>query len=161
MTTLYLDADACPVKDEAYAIAVRQAVPVKVVANQPLKVPVHPLVELVVVEGFGAADDWIAAQIKPDDVCVTADVPLAARVVAAGGVCVDPKGRLLDANTVGEALAVRDLMQGLREAGTVTGGPSAMTGKNRSGFKDVLDRVLVAAIRRSPRSETPPGIPTP
>lgn len=148
MTTLFLDADACPVKDEAYVIAVRHAVPVKVVANSPLRVPAHPLVELVVVEGFGAADDWIAGQAKPGDVCVTADVPLAARVVAAGGVCVDPKGRLLDADTVGDALAVRDLMADLREAGTVTGGPRAMTGKHKSSFRDVLDRVLVAAKKR-------------
>jgi uncharacterized protein YaiI (UPF0178 family) len=129
-------------------IALRHAVPVKVVANQPRRVPDDPLIELVVVEGFGAADDWIAGQAKPGDVCVTADVPLAARVVAAGGVCVDPRGRLLDAGTVGEALAVRDLMQSLREAGTVTGGPKAMSGKARSGFKDALHRVLEAGQRR-------------
>ncbi len=148
MTTLFLDADACPVKDEAYVIAARHGVPVKVVANNPLRVPASAGVELVVVEGFGAADDWIAASVKPGDVCVTADIPLAARVVAAGGVCVDPKGKLLDANSVGEALALRDLMHDLREAGAVTGGPKAMTGKHRSGFKDILDRVLVAAKRR-------------
>ena len=149
MTTLFLDADACPVKDEAYVVAVRHAVPVKVVANNPLRIPDHPLVELVVVAGFGAADDWIAEQCRPGDVCVTSDVPLAARVVAAGGVCVDPKGRLLDANTVGDALAVRDLMSDLREAGTASGGPRPMTGKHRSSFRDVLDRVIVASKRRA------------
>ena len=143
--TLYIDADACPVRDEAYTVAARHAVPVVAVANATLRVP--DTVALVVVAGFGAADDWIAAQVKPGDVCVTADVPLAARVVAAGGVCVDPKGRVLDANTVGEALAARDLLDGLRQAGTVTGGPKAMTGKHRSGFKDMLDRVVVAAKR--------------
>ena len=148
MTTLFLDADACPVKDEAYVIAARHGVPVKVVANSPLRVPASAAVELVVVEGFGAADDWIAGATRPGDVCVTADIPLAARVVAAGGVCVDPKGKLLDANSVGEALALRDLLHDLREAGTVTGGPKAMSGKHRSGFKDMLDRVLVAAKRR-------------
>ncbi len=148
MTTLFLDADACPVKDEAYVIAARHGVPVKVVANSPLRVPAAASIELVVVEGFGAADDWIAGQVQPGDVCVTADIPLAARVVAAGGVCVDPKGKLLDVNSVGEALALRDLLSDLREAGTVTGGPKAMSGKHRSGFKDMLDRVLVAAKRR-------------
>lgn len=148
MTTLFLDADACPVKDEAYVIAARHGVPVKVVANSPLRVPAAAAIELVVVEGFGAADDWIAGQVQPGDVCVTADIPLAARVVAAGGVCVDPKGKLLDVNSVGEALALRDLLSDLREAGTVTGGPKAMSGKHRSGFKDMLDRVLVAAKRR-------------
>ena len=149
MPTLFLDADACPVKDEAYVVAVRHAVPVKVVANSSLRVPASPLVELVVVEGFGAADDWIADQCRPGDVCVTSDVPLAARVVAAGGVCVDPKGRVLDANTVGDALAVRDLMADLRESGVAKGGPGAMTGKHRSSFRDMLDRVLVAAKRRA------------
>jgi hypothetical protein len=144
--TLFLDADACPVRDEAYTIAARHGVPVVVVANAPLRVP--EAATLVVAEGFGAADDWIAANTRPGDVCVTADVPLAARVVAAGGVCVDPRGRLLDAGTVGEALAVRDLMQSLREAGTVTGGPKAMSGKARSGFKDALHRVLEAGQRR-------------
>ena len=149
MTTLFIDADACPVRDEAYLVAVRHGVPVKVVANNPLRIPDHPLVELVVVQGFGAADDWIAEQAKPGDVCVTADVPLAARVVAAGGVCVDPKGRRWDASTIGEALAVRDLLADLRGAGTVTGGPKAMTGKHKSSFRDMLDRVVVASKRGS------------
>jgi uncharacterized protein YaiI (UPF0178 family) len=147
MPAIYIDADACPVKEEVYRVAGRYAVRVVVVANSPLRVPQVPPVELVVEKGFGAADDWIAANIGPGDLCVTADVPLAARCVAAGAVALDPKGRVLDANTVGEALAVRDLMAGLREAGTTTGGPAPMTPKDRSRFLAELDRLVNAALR--------------
>ena len=92
--TIYIDADACPVKEETYRVARRYAVPVKVVANAPLRVPAEGLVELVVCPGFGAADDWIAGQIGPCDIVITADIPLAARCVANGAVALDPKGRL-------------------------------------------------------------------
>jgi hypothetical protein len=145
--TVYIDADACPVKDEVYRVAGRYPVRVVVVANSPLRVPQVPPVELVVETGFGAADDWIATHIGPGDLCVTADVPLAARCVAAGAVALDPKGRVLDANTVGEAVAVRDLMAGLREAGAATGGPAPMTPKDRSRFLAELDRLVNAALR--------------
>ena len=142
MPTIYIDADACPVKDETYRVAVRHAVPVVVVANCWMQTPANPLISMTAVSGFGAADDWIAEQTKPDDLCVTADIPLAARVVAAGGIALDPKGRVLDENTVGDALAMRDLREGLREAGTATGGPSGMTPKDRSRFLSELDRLL-------------------
>ena len=118
MPTIYIDADACPVKDEVYRVARRYAVKVIVVANAPLRVPAEALFELVVQAGFGAADDWIAEQAAPGDIAITADVPLAARCVAKGALVVDPKGRLLTADNVGEALAVRDLMQELRDSGT-------------------------------------------
>ncbi|SRR5260370_36054890 len=81
MHTLFIDADACPVKDEVYRVARRYRLAVKVVANAPLRVPPDPLVELVVRPGFGAADDWIAEQAGPGDVVITADIPLAARVI--------------------------------------------------------------------------------
>lgn len=145
---ILVDADACPVKEETYRVAVRHAVPVVVVANTPLYIPTNTLISNVAVPGFGAADDWIAAQTKPGDLCVTADIPLAARVVAAGGIALDPKGRVLDDNTVGEALALRDLREGLREAGTATGGPSGMTPKDRSRFLSELDRLVVLVKRR-------------
>jgi hypothetical protein len=145
--TIFVDADACPVKDEVYRVAKRYSIPVVVVANAPLRVPAGPLVELVVRAGFGAADDWIAEHAGPGDVAVTADVPLAARVVARGAVALDPKGRLLTAETIGEAVAVRDLMTNLREAGAATGGPTAMTPKDRSRFLSRLDEVINAARR--------------
>ena len=147
MPTIYIDADACPVKDEVYRVAKRYAVKVVVVANAPLRVPADALVELVVRSGFGAADDWIAEQAAPGDIAVTADVPLAARCVAKGALVVDPKGRVFTADNVGEALAVRDLMQELRDAGTATGGPAPMTAKDRSRFLS-LDET-VNAVRRA------------
>lgn len=150
MPTIYIDADACPVKDEVYRVAARYAVRVVVVANNPLWVPTAPLVELVVEKGFGAADDWIASVISAGDICVTADIPLAARCVAAGAVALDPKGRVLDANSVGEAVAVRDLMTDLREAGGRAGGPSPMTPKDRSRFLSELDRLVNVVLRMKP-----------
>jgi uncharacterized protein YaiI (UPF0178 family) len=147
--TVYVDADACPVKDEVYKVTKRHGVPVRVAANAPLRVPAGLPVELVVRTGFGAADDWIAENIRPNDVFVTADVPLAARCVAAGAVGLDPKGRVWSPNTVGEALAIRDLMTDLRQAGAATGGPAPMTPKDRSRFLSKLDELLVAARRRA------------
>src|SRR5215204_1846571 len=134
MLTIYIDADACPVKDEVYKVARRYAMKVFVVANSTMRVPADPLFELVVRSGFGAADDWIASVIGPCDICVTTDVPLAARCVAAGALALDPKGRLFTPDTIGEAVAVRDLMEELRTTGEVGGGPSAMTAKDRSRF---------------------------
>jgi uncharacterized protein YaiI (UPF0178 family) len=148
MPVIYIDADACPVKEEVYKVARRYAVRVVVVANATLRVPDDPLVELVVRPGFGAADDWIAEQSSPGDVVVTADVPLAARVVERGAVVLDPKGRVLDAGSVGEALGVRDLMEGLRQAGQATGGPAPMTPRDRSRFLSKLDELVNAARRR-------------
>jgi uncharacterized protein YaiI (UPF0178 family) len=107
-------------------------------------------VELVVRPGFGAADDWIAGQAGAGDIAVTADVPLAARCVAAGAVVLDPKGRVLDAGTVGEALAVRDLMDELRQSGAATGGPAPMTARDRSRFLSRLDEAINAARRAHP-----------
>jgi uncharacterized protein YaiI (UPF0178 family) len=151
MPTLYIDADACPVKDEAYRVARRYSLKVFVVANAAMRVPADPLVELVVRAGFGAADDWIAGQIGPNDVAVTSDVPLAARCVAAGALALDPKGRLFTADTIGEAVAVRDLMEELRTRGEAGGGPAAMTAKDRSRFLSRLDEVVVAARRAAAR----------
>jgi uncharacterized protein YaiI (UPF0178 family) len=148
MPAIYVDADACPVKEEVYKVARRYSVRVVVVANATLRVPDDPLVELVVRPGFGAADDWIAEQAVPGDVVVTADVPLAARVVERGAVVLDPKGRVLDADTVGEALGVRDLMEGLRQAGQATGGPAPMTPRDRSRFLSKLDELVNAARRQ-------------
>jgi uncharacterized protein len=150
MLTIYIDADACPVKDEVYKVARRYALKVFVAANSTMRVPADPLFELVVRTGFGAADDWIAGQIGPCDICVTADVPLAARCVANGAVALDPKGRLFTADTIGEAVAHRDLLEELRATGQVSGGPSAMTAKDRSRFLSRLDEAVGAARRAAP-----------
>lgn len=150
MLTIYIDADACPVKDEVYKVARRYAMKVFVVANSTMRVPADALFELVVRAGFGAADDWIASVIGPCDVCITSDVPLAARCVAAGGVALDPKGRLFTADTIGEAVAVRDLLEELRATGEARGGPAAMTAKDRSRFLSRLDEAINAARRAAP-----------
>src|SRR5207249_4309448 len=123
MLTIYVDADACPVKDEVYRVARRYALPVKVVANAPLRVPADALVELVVRPGFGAADDWIAEQCGVGDIVVTADIPLAARCLTAGARVLSPKGQPFTDNDIGAALAMRELMDELRQGGAVTGGP--------------------------------------
>jgi uncharacterized protein YaiI (UPF0178 family) len=148
MLTIYVDADACPVKSEVYRVAKRYAMRVAVVANAPLRVPTDPLVELVVQRGFGAADDWIAEQAAEGDVVVTADIPLAARCLAKGARVLDPKGHPFTDNDIGSALATRSLMEELRQGGVVTGGPSALTPKDRSRFLSKLDEA-VNAVRRA------------
>src|SRR5438093_6178190 len=132
MLIIYVDADACPVKDEVYRVARRYTMRVAVVANAPLRVPADPLLELVVRPGFGAADDWIAGQAGPGDVVVTADIPLAARCLAKEARALDPKGRPFTDNDIGGALALRGLVDELREAGTGAGGPGPGSPEARS-----------------------------
>lgn len=148
MLTLYIDADACPVKNEVYRVARRYGMRVAVVANAPLRVPADVLVELVVRPGFGAADDWIAEQAGPGDIVITADIPLAARCLAKEARVLDAKGHPFTDNDIGAALAMRDLMDELRQGGTVTGGPAPMTPKDRSRFLSKLDE-MVNAVRRA------------
>ena len=153
MLTIYVDADACPVKDEVYKVARRYGMRVAVVANAPLRVPALALVELVVRPGFGAADDWIAEQAGPGDIVITADIPLAARGLAKEAVVLDPKGRRFTDNDMGSVLAMRDLMEELRQGGTVTGGPAPMTPKDRSRFLSKLDEAVNAVRRTHPPPE--------
>jgi|SRR5947209_9822261 len=143
---ILVDADACPVKDEVYRVAGRYAMPVRVVANSPMRVP-GGLVELVVRTGFGAADDWIAEQAGPGDIVITADIPLATRALAEGARVLDPKGHPFTANNIAEALALRGMLEEARQRGEATGGPAAMTPKDRSRFLSKLDE-LVNAVRR-------------
>ena len=148
MLTIYVDADACPVKDEVYRVARRYNMRVAVVANAVLRVPTDRLVELIVRSGFGAADDWIAEQAGEGDVVVTSDIPLAARCLAKGASVLNPKGHPYTENDIGSALAMRNLMDELRQGGGVTGGPAAMTPKDRSRFLSKLDDA-VNAVRRA------------
>ena len=150
MLTIFIDADACPVKDEVYRVARRYGVRVAVVANAPLRTPADPLVELVVRPGFGTADDWIAEQAGPADVVVTADIPLAARCLAKGARVLDAKGRPFTESAIGSALATRELMNDLRQSGAVSGGPAPMTPKDRSRFLAKLDEAVNAARRMDP-----------
>src|SRR4051794_14569091 len=134
MRIIYIDADACPVKSEVYRVARRYGLHVTVVANAPLQVPGDEWVELVVRPGFGAADDWIAEKVGPGDIVITADIPLAARCLAKEGRVLGPKGRAFTETDIGGALAQRQLMDELRQGGTMTGGPAPMQPKDRSRF---------------------------
>jgi uncharacterized protein YaiI (UPF0178 family) len=147
MLTIYIDADACPVKEEVYRVARRYGMRVAVVANAPLRVPSEPLLELVVRPGFGAADDWIAEQAGARDIVVTADIPLAARCLAREARVLGPKGVPFTDNDIGAALAMRELLGELRQSGAVTGGPAPIQAKDRSRFLSKLDE-MINAVRR-------------
>jgi uncharacterized protein len=146
---IFVDADACPMKDEIYVVATRYDVPVAVVANAPLYVPQGMRVQLVLVErGPDAADDWIADQVRVHDVVITADVPLAARCLAAGARVLGSTGREFDADSIGGALAMRDLQAERREAGEITRGPAPISPKDRSRFIGALDRIVQQSWRK-------------
>lgn len=145
MTAVYVDADACPVKDEAVRVATRHGVKVFIVSNGGIRPRPEPLVETVIVgDALDAADDWIAERAGAGDVVVTNDIPLAARAVAQGARVLKPNGEAITEAGVGQALATRNLMTHLREAGTVTGGPPPFTRRDRSRFLDILETTLRA-----------------
>lgn len=149
MTTLYIDADACPVKAEAERVVTRLGVPMILVCNGGLRLPQNPLLSLVIVpEGPDAADQWIADRCGTGDVVVTTDLPLADRCIKAGAVVVKPDGEVLDAANIGPRLATRDLMQDIRSANPFhQSGGAGFSRADRARFLQSLDRVLVAAKR--------------
>jgi uncharacterized protein YaiI (UPF0178 family) len=143
-----VDADACPVKNEIYRVAGRHGVKTYVVCNSFIQVPREPLIERVVVaEGMNVADDWIAERARPGAVVVTADIPLAGRCVKLGATVMAPNGRPFTADSIGMTLATRNLMEELRSAGMVTGGPPPFTAKDRSAFLSALDLAIVRLRR--------------
>ena len=149
MIRIYVDADACPVKDEVYRVAKRYGLRVFVVSNGRIRVPDDALVEMVVVSGhFDAADAWIAERVTENDVAVTSDIPLASLCLAKGARVLDPKGRVFTEESIGDALANRELMAFLRDSGTITGGPAPFEARDRSRFLQKLDD-LVQAIRKA------------
>ncbi|GEP06995.1 YaiI/YqxD family protein [Methylobacterium oxalidis] len=146
---IYLDADACPVKDETYRVAARYGLHVFVVANSFLNLPREPWIERVIVgDALDAADDWIAERAGPGAIVVTADVPLASRCVRAGATVLAPTGKPFTDASVGMALATRNLMQDLRESALVTGGPKPFSQRDRSAFLGALDQA-VNRLRRA------------
>ena len=148
---IYVDADACPVKDEVYKVAERHGLMVHVVANSFMRVPRDPLVSLTVVgAGMDAADDWIAERAGPRDVVVTTDVPLAARCVKAGAAVIAPNGRAFTDASIGMALATRNLLEQIRETGEITGGPKPFSPRDRSAFLSALNQAIVR-LQRPPR----------
>lgn len=145
---IYVDADACPVKDEVVRVAERHAIPVVFVANSWMRLPDGALVERIVVsDGADAADDWIAERIGAGDIVVTQDIPLAARALSAGARALSPVGKSFTDANIGMALAMRDLMRDLREAGTIDSRNPAFTRRSRSDFLQALE-AIVQSLRR-------------
>jgi uncharacterized protein YaiI (UPF0178 family) len=148
VTEIFIDGDACPVKDEVYAVAARIGLAVVVVANQRINVPRDLGVEMIVVEdGPDAADDWIAEEIRANDVVITADIPLAARCLEVGAFALGTNGREFTQESIGGALATREIKASIRESGVMTGGPAPMTPRDRSRFSNVLDQIVNRARR--------------
>ncbi|WP_428671319.1 YaiI/YqxD family protein [Reyranella sp.] len=148
MTAIYVDADACPVKAEIYRVAERYALRVFVVSNSYLNVPRDPRHELVVVtDSFDAADNWIAERVGPDDIVVTADIPLADRSIKAGASVIGNTGVPFTPASIGMAMANRELLSNLRAMGEITGGPKPMAQRDRSRFLSALDEAI-QKIRR-------------
>jgi uncharacterized protein YaiI (UPF0178 family) len=152
---IYLDADACPVKEYVFRVAARYGVPLTVVANGNIRIPpTHGLdASSVVVPGSpDAADDWIAERAGKGDIVLTADIPLAARVIESGAICLDFRGREYNPGRIGDTLAARDLNAHLRSIGLVTGGPSAISQKDKSAFANKLDAVVGRVKREQDRA---------
>ena len=148
MTVLYIDADACPVKDEAYRVAARYGLEVFVVSNSWIRTPPDPRIHPVVVEdGPDVADDWIAERAAKGDIVITADIPLAGRALNAGAQALHPAGRPFTADNIGGALASRAVGEHLRSMGEITGGPAPFTPADRSKFLQALDTAVVKARR--------------
>ena len=145
---IFVDADACPVKAEVYRVAERHGAKVFVVSNSMMAIPPTPWIERVIVDsGPDAADDWIAERAVRGDIVVTADVPLAARAVKAGADVIGPTGRPFTEASIGMTLATRNLMDDLRSAGQITGGPKAFAPKDRSAFLSALDLAITRLKR--------------
>lgn len=154
MTDIYVDGDACPVRDEVYRVAARLCLTVLVVSNgsRPIRPPDVPNVRMVLVsDSADAADDWIAEHISAVDVCVTSDIPLASRCIKKGARVVSPTGKQWTDTNIGNALAGREIARHLRELGQNTGGPAPLTKKDRSRFLSTLDTVVQTALREAAR----------
>jgi uncharacterized protein len=151
---IYVDADACPVKEEVYRVAARHGLAVFVVSNSAILVPNRPGIERVVVAGgLDVADDWIAERIGPDDLAITSDIPLAERCLRRGASVLGPKGQPFTEDSIGEALATRALLDTLRQSGLVTGGPKPFLDKDRSRFLSKLDEMIWKIRRRRVRDQ--------
>ena len=151
MTRIFVDADGCPVKQEICRVAKRYGIQAVFVANTWMRIGSEGGHEMVVVDGdFNAADDWIAEQAAEGDIVITADIPLAARCLAKKAVVLDPRGGAFTENTIGQALATRELMSHLRSMEQVGGGPAPFEKRNRSRFLQRLDEAIQSARRKKP-----------
>ena len=149
MTKIYIDADGCAVKEEVYRVAERYKLPVVLVANKRLNLPIHSDLQMVVVKGaFDAADDWIVENSKPNDIVVTADILLADRCLKKSVRALGPKGVEFTPDNIGSVVATRELLQDLRQSGEMHGGPAPMDKKARSRFLGKLDEIIQSLKRR-------------
>ncbi len=150
MTRIYIDADACPVKNETYAVAKRLNLIAHVVANQWMSMPNEPLIRLEVVDdGFDAADQWIVERVTATDVVITDDILLAELCLKKSARVITNRGQVRDADNIGEALAMRELMQHMRATGDTSGNQRPLEDADRRRFKQELDKLVVAAVRAS------------
>lgn len=148
MVAIYVDADACPVKDETVSVAMRHDLKTYFVSDGGIRPNQNPLVENVyVAQGADAADDWIADNISAGDICITNDIPLAARCLEKSASALKPNGDVFTESMIGMALANRELMQGLRETGEITGGPRPFNKSDRSAYLNRLEVLVQAALR--------------
>ena len=145
---IYVDADACPVKNEVYRVAERHGLKVFVVSNSFINVPRDPMIERIVVgQGMDEADNWIAERAVRGDIVITADVPLASRSFKAGAAVIAPNGKPFDENSIGMTVATRNLLHELRSAGEITGGPRPFSPQDRSQFLQAFDRAIMRLKR--------------
>ena len=146
--TVYIDADACPVKEETYKVAARYGLKTFVVSNSFIQIPASPLIARMIVDaGPDVADDWIAEQCVPGDVVITNDIPLAERVLAKAAHAIAPNGRTFTRDSIGSAIATRALMEQIRSTGEITGGPRPFSASDRSQFLQTLDQVITRERR--------------
>ena len=154
MLHIFVDADACPVKNEVYRVAGRYHLGVTLVANSTMRIPNERWIRLEVVENtFDAADDWIVENVEAHDIVITADIPLASRVLKEGARALGPTGKPFNENNIGATLATRDLLSELRGAGEITGGPPPIQKRDRSRFLQKLDEVIQSIRRQHPLKE--------
>lgn len=140
---IFIDADGCPVKEETYKVALRYQIPVVVVANKRLTVPLHPLISMEVVsQGADEADNWIVDHIEGDEICITTDIPLADRCLKKSALVLGVRGDEFTDDMIGEAMATRELLKALREEGQNMGGPPPFEARDRSKFLGSLDRII-------------------
>ncbi len=142
---IWVDADACPkvIKELLFKTSLRLNIPLCLVANSYMNIPFHELITFIKVEsGDDVADMYIAEHISPEDLVITADIPLAAEVVKKGTMAINPRGELYDEENIGERLSMRDFMKELRDGGVVTGGPDSFNVKDKANFANTLNRIL-------------------
>jgi len=153
---IYVDGDACPVKEQIYRVAARYRLPVIVAANSPMRVPEQDDVEFVHVPGsFEAVDDWIAEQAEAGDIVTTADILLASRAIDRGAVAIDFRGKEFSADSLGGMLATREVAQYLRGNGQYSGGPPPLSAQDRGRFAGKLDEVVNRVLRAARRQGLP------